>query len=181
MTEITRVPLQPIARGSLAKMWLGVAAAVAVATGVAWAAMPAAVTVETLTAGEGPSPTIEDVALINYKGTLPDGKVFDQQQQAALPLAGVVPGFTKALVQMQRGGKYKVLIPSELGYGSQQAGLIPPNTDLTFEIELIDFRSRAEIEQQQAMMQQMQQQQGGAGGPPPPLPGGGPGGPPPGP
>ncbi len=180
MTEITRVPLQPIARGSLAKMWLGVAAAVAVATGVAWAAMPAAVTVETLTAGEGPSPTIEDVALINYKGTLPDGKVFDQQQQAALPLAGVVPGFTKALVQMQRGGKYKVLIPSELGYGSQQAGPIPPNTDLTFEIELLDFKNRAEIEQQQRMMQQMQQMQGGAGGPGGPGgPGAGPGAPPP--
>ncbi len=175
MTEITRVPLQPIARGSLGKMWLGVVAAVAVAAGVAWAAMPAAVTVETITAGQGPSPTIEDVALINYKGTLPDGKVFDQQQQAALPLQGVVPGFTKALVQMQRGGKYKVLIPSELGYGAQQAGPIPPNTDLTFEIELLDFRSRAEIEQQQRMMQQMQAQQGGAGGPG--GPGGAPGGP----
>ena len=181
MTEITRVPLQPIAKGSLGKMWLGVVAAVAAAAGVAWAAMPAAVTVETLTAGQGPSPTIEDVALINYKGTLPDGKVFDQQQQAALPLAGVVPGFTKALVQMQRGGKYKVLIPSELGYGSQQAGPIPPNTDLTFEIELLDFRSRAEIEQQQRMMQQMQAQQGGAGAGPGAAPGGpaGPGAPPP--
>ena len=170
MTEITRVPLQPISKGSIGKMWLGIVAAVAVATGVAWAAMPAAVKVETITAGEGPSPTVDDVALINYKGTLPDGKVFDQQQQAALPLAGVVPGFTNALVQMQRGGKYKVLIPSELGYGAQQAGPIPPNTDLTFEIELLDFKSRAEIEQQQRMMQQMQQMQGGAGGPggPPP-------------
>ena len=93
-------------------------------------------------------------------------------KQAALPLAGVVPGFTKALVQMQRGGKYKVLIPSELGYGSQQAGPIPPNTDLTFEIELLDFRNRAEIEQQQRMMQQMQAQQGRPGGGP-----AGPGGP----
>ena len=172
MTEITRVPLQPIAKGSLGKLWLGVVAALVVAVGVAWAAMPATVTVETLTKGKGPSPTIEDVALINYKGTLPDGKVFDQQQQAALPLAGVVPGFTKALVQMQRGGKYKVLIPSELGYGDQQAGPIPPGTDLTFEIELLDFRSRAEIEQQQRMMQQMQAQQGRPGGGP-----GGPGGP----
>ncbi len=177
MTEITRVPLQPIAKGSLGKMWLGVVAIIAIAAGVAWAAVPAAVKVETITAGEGPSPTIDDVALINYKGTLPDGKVFDQQQQAALPLAGVVPGFTKALVQMQRGGKYKVLIPSELGYGAHQAGPIPPNTDLTFEIELLDFKSRAEIEQQQRMMQQMQAQQGagaGAGAGP-----GGPGAPPP--
>jgi FKBP-type peptidyl-prolyl cis-trans isomerase FkpA len=192
MTEITRVPLLPIARGSLPKLWLGLVAAVLFAAGVAWASMPAQVRVDTLVAGSGGSPGLEDVALINYKGTLPDGKVFDQQQQAVFPLQGVVPGFTKALMQMQRGGKYKVLIPSELGYGDKQSGPIPPNTDLAFEIELIDFKSRAEIEQQQAMMQQLQQmqaqQQGGPGGPgrggppagvpvgPPP---GMPGGPPP--
>jgi FKBP-type peptidyl-prolyl cis-trans isomerase FkpA len=171
MTEITRVPLQPIAKGSIGKLWIGVAALALAAGGIAWASMPAArpstVQVQTLTAGTGPSPTIADVALINYKGTLPDGKVFDQAEKAAFPLEGVVPGFTQALQKMQRGGKYKVLIPSALGYGDKQAGPIPPNTDLTFEIELLDFRSRAEIEQQQAMMQQMQQQQGGPGGPPP--------------
>jgi FKBP-type peptidyl-prolyl cis-trans isomerase FkpA len=81
------------------------------------------------------------------------------------PLAEVVPGFTKALEQMQRGGKYKVVIPSELGYGDEAVGEIPAGSDLTFEIELLDFKSRAEIEQQQRMMQQLQQMQGGAGGP----------------
>ena len=177
MTEITRVPLQPIAKGALGKLWLGVAAAVAVAAGVAWASLPAQVQVETVTAGKGASPTIEDVALINYKGTLPTGEVFDEQKNAVFPLQGVVPGFTKALEQMQRGGKYKVHIPSELAYGDKQAGSIPPNTDLDFEIELLDFKSRAEIEEQQRQMQQMQQMQGGAPG----SPGGpgGPGGPPP--
>ena len=122
--------------------------------------------VETLIkAGSGGSPTIEDVALINYKGTLPDGKVFDEGRRRCCRSQGVIPGFTKALMQMQRGGKYKVPIPSELGLWRQgSAGPIPANTDLTFEIELIDFRSRAEIEEQQRMMQQlqqMQQQQGG--------------------
>ena len=107
--------------GSLPKLWLGVVAAVLAAAGVGWAALPAQVRVETLIAGSGGSPTIEDVALINYKGTLPDGKVFDEQKQAVFPLQGVVPGFTKALMQMQRGGKYKVRIPSELGYGDQPA------------------------------------------------------------
>lgn len=171
MTEITRVPLQPIAKGSLGKLWLGVAVVALAAGGIAYASLPAAVNVQTLVAGKGASPTIEDVALINYKGTLPDGKVFDQQQQAVFPLQGVVPGFTKALMQMQRGGKYTVLIPSELAYGNKQAGEIPPNTDLTFDIELIDFRSRAEIEEQQRQMQQMQQmQQGGPGAPPPNMP-----------
>lgn len=168
MTEITRVPLQPIGKGSIGKLWLGVAAIFLAAGGIAYAALPASVDVQTLTPGTGASPTIADVALINYKGTLPNGKVFDQAERAVLPLQGVVPGFTKALEQMQRGGKYKVVIPSELAYGDKAQGEIPANTDLTFEIELLDFKSRAEIEQQQQMMQQMQQmqqQQGGAGGP----------------
>ncbi len=162
MTEITRVPLQPVAKGAVGKLWIGIAALALVAGGIAYAAMPPAVDVDTIVAGSGPSPTKSDVALINYKGTLPDGKVFDQGERAVFPLAEVVPGFTKALEQMQKGGKYKVLIPSELAYGDEQAGQIPPNTDLTFEIELIDFKSRAEIEQQMQMMQQLQQLQGGA-------------------
>ncbi len=172
MTEITRVPLQPIAKGALAKLWIGVAAVALAASGIAYATMPRSVHVDTIAAGSGPSPTITDVALINYKGTLPNGKVFDQQKNAVFPLEGVVPGFTKALEQMQKGGKYKVLIPSELAYGDKAAGEIPANTDLSFEIELLDFKSRAEIEQQQRMMQQLQQMQaqqqgrgGGVGGP----------------
>ncbi len=177
MTEITRVPLQPIAKGALGKLWLGVAAAVALGAGLAWATIPLSVQVQTLTAGTGPSPTVTDVVLINYKGTLPDGKVFDQGERAPLEVGGVIPGFTRALEQMQRGGKYKVHIPAKLGYGEKGAGPIPPNTDIDFEVELLDFRSMAEIQQQQAMMQQMQQQmmqQGGApgaGAPPAGAPG----------
>lgn len=159
MTEITRVPLQPIAKGALGKLWIGVAAAALAAAGIAYAQLPPQVEVETLKAGTGASPTVADVALINYKGTLPDGKVFDEGKQAVFPLEGVIPGFTKALEQMQKGGRYKVLIPAKLAYGDRQAGPIPPNTDLTFEIELLDFRSRAEIEQQQRMLEQLQQQQ----------------------
>lgn len=159
MTEITRVPLQPIARGSLTKIWLGVAVIALAAGGVAYAALPPTVQVQTLTAGSGDSPTVEDVVLINYKGTLPNGKVFDQAQQVPMALGEVVPGFSKALVKMQRGGKYKVAIPSELAYGKKAVGEIPANSDLTFEIELLDFKSRAEIEQQQRIMQQLQQMQ----------------------
>jgi FKBP-type peptidyl-prolyl cis-trans isomerase FkpA len=174
MTEITRVPLQPIARGSLGKLWLGIAVVALAAGGIAYAAMPPSVDIETLVAGSGDSPTRADVALINYKGMLPDGTVFDQNQNAVLPLSEVVPGFTKALEQMQRRGKYKVRIPSELAYGDKGSGPIPPDTDLTFEIELLDFKSRAEIEQQQQILQQLQQMQGSPHGAMPPE-----GGPPP--
>lgn len=166
MTEITRVPLQPIAKGAVAKIWVGVAAIVLAAGGVAYAALPPSVDVKTLTAGSGESPTAEDVVLINYKGTLPDGKVFDEAKQVPMALNEVVPGFGKALVKMQRGGKYKVQIPSELAYGDKAVGEIPANTDLTFEIELIDFKSRAEIEQQQRILQQLQQMQMQGGGAP---------------
>lgn len=172
MTEITRVPLQPIAKGAVGKLWLGVAAAIALGAGLAWATVPASVKLVTERAGSGPSPTTADMVLINYKGTLPDGKVFDQGERAPLEVGGVIPGFTKALEQMQRGGKYKVHIPAALGYGAKGAGPIPPNTAIDFEVELIDFRSIAEIQQQQAMMQQMMQQQaqqqGGHGAPVPP-------------
>ena len=166
MTEITRVPLQPLAKGLLPKLWIGIAAVALIAGGIAWTAMPPLVDVETLSAGEGEFPTTDDIALVNYKGTLADGTVFDEGEQAVFPLSEVVPGFTKALEQMQRGGKYKADIPAELAYGDKQMGAIPANSDLTFEVELLDFRSRAEIEQQQQMMQQMQAQQGGPGGPP---------------
>ncbi len=167
MTEITRVPLQPIAKGSLVKLWLGVLVVLLAALALAWTAMPASVKVETVKAGAGPAPTLDDVVMINYKGTLDNGTAFDQANGAIFPLQGVIPGFTKALQQMQRGGKYKVKIPAALGYGAKASGQIPANSDLNFEVELLDYINRAEYEQR---MQQMQQQQGaqGAGAPPPP-------------
>lgn len=173
MTEITRVPLQPIAKGALGKLWLGVVAALLVAGGIAWAAMPASVKVETVVAGQGESPSRDDVALINYKGMLDSGKVFDEGKQVPLGVSDVIPGFTQALEQMQRGGKYRIRIPAALGYGDRQAGDIPPNSDLTFEVELLDFKSKAEIEQQQQLMEQlrrMEQMQGGVPGAPGEMP-----------
>jgi len=173
MTEITRVPLQPIAKGAVSKIWLGVAAIVLAAGGVAYAALPPAPTVKTLTAGNGESPTLQDVVQINYKGMLTNGTTFDQGQHAILPVAGNVPGFTKALLKMQRGGKYKVEIPASLAYGATPppGASIPPNSDLTFEVELLDFISRDQFEQRMQMMRQMQQMQQGAPGQG--LPGGG--------
>jgi len=170
MTEITRVPLQPIAKGSLVKLWAGVAAGLLVAGGIAWAANPPQVAVQTVNAGAGASPTVEDVVKINYVGKLRDGKVFDQGQGAVMPVAGVIPGFSRALQQMQKGGKYTVRIPAKLGYGAAGAGPIPPNSDLVFDIDLIDYMNAKQYQQQLMMMRQMQMQ--GRGG----VPGGAPGG-----
>jgi FKBP-type peptidyl-prolyl cis-trans isomerase 2 len=106
---------------------------------------------------------------VSYKGMLKDGTVFDQNPQAGFPVTGVVPGFSEGLKIMQRGGKYRLWIPAELGYGPEdqrnpQTGevVIPGGSELTFDVELLEFKSRAEIE---AMQKQMQQQQGSAGDP----------------
>jgi len=121
------------------------------------------------------------VVFVNYTGKLADGTVFDQSQPAgwpvpgilpegaALPLETMIPGFKDALLQMQKGGSYTVDIPSELAYGAEppQGAPIPPNADLVFEIELIDFMSRDEAEERyNRMMQAMQAMQAGQGGPP---------------
>lgn len=174
MAEVTRVPLQPIAKGSLAKLWLGVIAAIVVAAGVAWLAMPPGVSVETIRAGEGPNPSAEDVVFVNYTGRLEDGTVFDRSEPTQLPIEGIfpdgtplplsdmVPGFTQAMVQTQRGGQYEIFIPSDLAFGSDvpPGGPIPADADLTFNVEVIDFMSRDDFDQRlQTFQQRMMQQQ----------------------
>lgn len=119
------------------------------------AAAPAApqVRVEALKAGTGDKPPAHSYVLINYKGMLQDGTVFDQAQQMPMPLDEVVPGFAQGLVQMQRGGRYKLTIPPELGYGAQASGPIPANSTLVFEIDLLDFKTAEEIAAMTAQMQ----------------------------
>lgn len=99
------------------------------------------VRVETVSAGKGQSPTVANVVKINYVGKLADGRIFDQGQGVVLPVAEVIPGLSAALQQMQPGGKYTVHIPSQLAYGTARVGPIPPNSDLTFSIELIDYKN----------------------------------------
>jgi FKBP-type peptidyl-prolyl cis-trans isomerase FkpA len=175
MSEVTRVPLQPIRRGSLLMLWLGVLLALALAGGLAYAQRYQGVKVATLTAGSGPSPTADDVVLVNYSGRLANGTPFDRAERAPIALDAVVPGFAEGLAKMQKGGKYRLEIPADKGYGAEEKRdprtgkvVIPANSDLVFDVELLDFRSRAEIMQQQQMLQQLQQmQQGGQAGPPP--------------
>ena len=175
MTEITRVPLQPIAKGSLVKLWLGIALALLAGAGIAWAARVEGISVETLSAGTGPSPTVEDVVQINYVGRLEDGTEFDKAERVPMSLDQVIPGFAEGITKMQKGGKYRLTIPAAKAYGAEekrnpQTGevVIPANSDLVFDIDLLDFRNRAEIMRQQQMLQQLQQLQGQAGAPPPP-------------
>jgi len=175
MTEVTRVPLQPLKKGSMAKLWLGIVAIVLFGAGLAWLTVPEGVSVTVEQPGTGEPPTTSDVVVVNYVGKLADGTVFDQGQNSPFPLGqGMIPGFVEGLLQMQKGGKYVLEIPAEKGYGAEERThpmtgevVIPANSDLVFDVELIDFMNQADFErriqmQQQMMQQQMQQQQGGA-------------------
>jgi FKBP-type peptidyl-prolyl cis-trans isomerase len=97
-----------------------------------------------LTAGSGAKPTSASTVKIHYTGSLIDGTVFDSSikrgEPAEFPLGGVIPGFAEALSMMSVGAKYMVYMPSELAYGMQQAGPIPPGSVLVFEIELLGIK-----------------------------------------
>lgn len=96
---------------------------------------------------EGVKPAAADFALVNYIGYLAiTGAVFDQSMQAAFPVGGVIPGFAEGLQLMAKGSTWRFCVPATLGYGAQQSGPIPANSDLVFQVELLDFKTAAEVE-----------------------------------
>lgn len=91
--------------------------------------------------GTGKSPKATDIVLVNYEGRLLDGTVFDSSYQRGepiqFPLNQVIPGWTEGLQLMKEGATYELYIPSNLAYGPRDLGMIPPNSDLIFLVELI--------------------------------------------
>ncbi|KFI22946.1 FKBP-type peptidyl-prolyl cis-trans isomerase [Nitrosococcus oceani] len=95
--------------------------------------------------GEGEKPAAEDTVVVNYRGTLVDGTVFDSSYERGEPVTfkvnGVIEGWQQALQLMPVGSKWKVFIPSDLAYGERGAGrLIGPNETLIFDIELLEIK-----------------------------------------
>ncbi len=90
-----------------------------------------------LTEGKGDVPGDADEVTVSYKGTLATtGATFDQNESAIFPVSGVIPGFAEGLKLVKPGGRIRLCIPAELGYGDQAAGDIPANSDLVFEVGL---------------------------------------------
>jgi FKBP-type peptidyl-prolyl cis-trans isomerase len=97
---------------------------------------------EILKEGKGPKPVAENTVKVHYHGTTIDGVVFDSSVDRGEPvtfgLGQVIKGWTEALQLMPVGSKWKIFIPSELGYGEQAAGpKIKPNSVLIFDVELL--------------------------------------------
>ncbi|HBA90050.1 MAG TPA: peptidylprolyl isomerase [Geobacter sp.] len=95
--------------------------------------------------GTGAAPTSGKSVTVHYTGILENGTKFDSSVDRGQPFvfrigAGeVIPGWDEGVISMKVGGKRKLVIPPQLGYGSAGAGgVIPPNATLIFDVELLD-------------------------------------------
>ena len=100
---------------------------------------------ESIKDGAGESPKATDTVKVHYRGTFPDGKEFDSSykrgEPTEFPLNRVIPCWTEGVQRMKPGGKAKLTCPASIAYGERGAGgVIPPNTTLNFEVELISVK-----------------------------------------
>ena len=108
--------------------------------------MPSGLKIQDLRVGDGESPKPGQTIKVNYFGTLEDGTEFDNSYKKGGPVdfrigvGAVIKGWDEGLMGMKVGGKRKLFIPSKLGYGAAPRPKIPPNSNLIFEIELLDVK-----------------------------------------
>lgn len=109
--------------------------------------LPSGLAYEIEKQGEGPSPKPEDTVRVHYTGKLVNGTTFDSSVERGEPmdikLNEVIPGWTEGLQKISKGGKIKLYIPPQLGYGEEGNRGIPPASTLVFDVELLDINPPA--------------------------------------
>jgi peptidylprolyl isomerase len=97
--------------------------------------------------GTGESPRVGQTIVVNYLGTLLNGKKFDssydrkQPYETKIGVGSVIKGWDEGIMTMKVGGKRKLIVPSALGYGPRgNPPDIPPNATLVFEVELLGLK-----------------------------------------
>ena len=99
-----------------------------------------------LVVGDGPSPQPGQRVTVHYTGYFTDGRKFDSSRDRGQPftfvlgVGQVIKGWDEGVASMKVGGKRLLYLPANLAYGSRGQGPIPPDTDLIFEVELLDIR-----------------------------------------
>jgi FKBP-type peptidyl-prolyl cis-trans isomerase len=97
--------------------------------------------------GTGESPSPGRIVRVHYTGRLEDGTKFDSSRDHGdqpidfpIGVGRVIRGWDEGLMTMKVGGKRKLIIPPDLGYGARRQGPIPPNSTLIFEVELVSVQ-----------------------------------------
>lgn len=102
------------------------------------------ISIQHIKIGTGASPKATDTVTVHYRGALENGKEFDSSYSrnapASFPLSQVIPCWTEGVQKLRVGGKAKLVCPPKTAYGERgAAGVIPPNSTLNFEVELISI------------------------------------------
>lgn len=107
--------------------------------------LPSGLQYKIIKKGNGKKPDDASKVKVHYHGTLIDGTVFDSSvdrgKKAEFIVSQVIKGWTEALKLMPVGSKWKLYIPSNLAYGSQKSGKIPPFSTLIFDVELFSVKN----------------------------------------
>jgi FKBP-type peptidyl-prolyl cis-trans isomerase len=96
--------------------------------------------------GTGASPSPGKTVAVHYTGTLQDGTKFDSSRDRGTPfefkigMGEVIKGWDEGVMTMKVGGKRKLIVPPELGYGAKPNGPIPANSTLIFDVELLEVK-----------------------------------------
>jgi len=107
--------------------------------------LPDGLQYKVLRQGDGKKPTLEDTVTVNYRGCFVDGTEFDNSAKhggpTTLALSRFIKGWGEGIQLMSLGAKFQLFVPSDLAYGERgMQGVIPPNSALVFEVELISFK-----------------------------------------
>jgi len=183
MSAATAVPIRPLPRGSLVKLWIGLAALLLAAAGLAWwgtagfqtITLPSGVRYRVVQAGTGPAVTPADAVALRYKLHVNrlDAPVIQDSDESGGPFVTTIgelfPGFGEGLQKMQAGGRYQLWLPP----GTHISGPIPPSAPfragdtLVFEIQILQIGAgQAQALQMQRLQQMMNQQAPPGGGDP---------------
>jgi len=169
--SVTAVPIRPLSRGAVLKLWLGLLVLALAAAALAWAGtrgqqretLASGVQIQVIKEGEGNTVTPADLVALRYRLTKTDGTLIQDSDQTGQPFVtsteGLFPGFSEALQRMRAGGRYRIWLPP----GQHVQGPLPPGAPFGPQDTLV---FRIEVLQIAAGMAAMQQMMGGAGRPP---------------
>ena len=172
MSAVTAVPIRPLAKGTVLKLWLALLVLCVAGAALAWVGTSrlqivtteTGVRFQTIVAGDGPTVTPADLVAMRYRPTKLDGTEIEDSDQTGQPFVAstdrVFPGFGEAMQLMQAGGRYRIWIPP----GQHVQGPMPPGAPFSAEDTLVFDIRVLQIAPGMAAMQNMM---GPPGAPPP--------------